>query len=148
MAARVYSVAQAVGAAIAAAFPALGATPTVAWMPMVDRPEASVLKCFIVPDRQTPRLAARSQAHVECEVLVGLLKAAADEAEISTLAATLQDISDFLLGRRITSEAVDAHFVSITGDPFFDAAGWNTLKEFKGVLRVTYRVVITIGGGG
>jgi len=147
MASRLFILAEAVAAAINAATLPIEVTAVVAWMPLADRAAASELACWVVPSTETPSNLSRGQASYECEVFVALQKAAANEAEIGELAAALELIGDSLLRKSLTVDGGTAAFVSMRIDPVLDLDHWNRLKQYTGVLRLTYRLVVFSGGG-
>lgn len=148
MASRLFILAEAVATAINAATLPIDVTAVVAWMPLADRAAASELACWVVPSTETPANLSRGQSSYECEVFVALQKAAADEAEIGSLAEKLEVIGDLLVRKSLTIGSGTAAFVSMRIDPVLDLDHWNRLKQYTGVLRLTYRLVVASSGGG
>ena len=79
------------------------------------------------------------------EILVALQKAAEDEAELSALAANLEAIGTALFQKRLPlvfegDPQGEASYLSMRIDPILDPDHWNRLKQYTGVLRITYRV--------
>lgn len=144
MASRIELVATAVAGAINAASLPLVVTAQVAWMPFTDRVDSGALACWVIPSTETPGSTARGRQEHDCEILVALQKAATGEAEIGTLVAALEAISDALAQRTLSlpgaPSAGEAVFVSTRIEPVLDPDHWNRLKQFTGVVRLVYRV--------
>ena len=147
MASRLINLANAVAAAVNAATLPTPLTAAVAWMPFTDRAVSADLACWVVPSTEAPGSLSRGQLSHECEIFVALQKAAADETEVDGLAATLESIGDALAHRPLSWSGGTAHFVSMRIDPVLDLDHWNRLKQYTGVLRLTYRIVAVAGGG-
>jgi len=145
MASRLRILADAVATAVNAAAVPLPSAAAVAWMPLADRAASDTLACWVVPSTETPGSLSRGQVSYECEVFVALQKAAANEAEIDGLAGTLEAIGDALMHRPLALPSGTAHFVSMRIEPVLDLDHWNRLKQYTGVLRLTYRVVGVVG---
>lgn len=146
MSARPHIIAKAVAAAINAATLPMAVVAQVSWMPLLDRSNIDTLACWVVPSTETPSSLSRRSTLFECEVMVGLHRAAANELEISDLAATLEAIGDELLHQPLTTDIGTAHYASMRIEPLMDIEAWNTRKQYLGVLRVTYRVSAAIKG--
>jgi len=144
MAARAHAIAQAVATAIAGATLPVAVTPQVAWMPMLERSDMDTLACFVVPRSQAPTPLTRSVAAHDCEILVGLHQAVADETAIGALAALLEAIGDALFGRTLTVGSGQASFQSLKLEPLVDIERWNTQRQYLGILSITYRITGSI----
>ena len=147
MASRLINLANAVAAAVNAATLPLALTATVAWMPFSDRAASADLACWVIPSTEAPGSLSRGQLSHECEVFIALQKPVADETEVDGLAATLEAIGDALAHRPLSWSGGAAHFASMRIDPVLDLDHWNRLKQYTGVLRLTYRIVTAAGAG-
>lgn len=151
MPARIVLVAEAVAAAINAAALPIPVQAQMKWMPLTSREDMSVIACWAIPSTESPSAIARQRGQYDCEIIVALQKAAEDEPEISALAENLEAIATALLQRSLPlvfegNPQGEAAYVSMRIDPIVDAEHWNRLKQYTGVLRVTYRVFVSTGG--
>ena len=145
MPARIVLLAEAVALAINDAPLPIPVQAQMRWMPLTDREDMSVIACWAVPSTESPANLARSRAAYDCEILVALQKAAEDEAELSALAANLEAIGTALFQKRLPlvfegDPQGEASYLSMRIDPILDPDHWNRLKQYTGVLRITYRV--------
>ena len=148
---RLVLVAEAVATAINTAALPIPVQAPMRWMPLTDREDMSVIAGWAIPSTETPANLSRRRGQYDCEILVALQKAADDEAEVSALAANLEAIGDALFQKALPlvfegAPQGEAHYLSMRIDPILDLDHWNRLKQYTGVLRLTYRVT-TQGAG-
>jgi hypothetical protein len=145
MPARIVLVAEAVATAINAVALPIPVQAQMKWMPLAEREDMGLISCWAIPGTEAPSSVARGRGQYDCEILVALQKGVQDEAEISDLAANLEAIAAALFQRTLPLVFEDvpqgeAVYLSMRLDPLLDTDHWNRLRQYTGVLRITYRV--------
>ena len=111
--ARIVLLAEAVALAINDAPLPIPVQAQMRWMPLTDREDMSVIACWAVPSSEAP--------------------------------ANLEAIGTALFQKRLPLDFEgdpqgEASYLSMRIDPILDPDHWNRLKQYTGVLRITYRV--------
>ncbi len=138
MSARIVQVAQAVKSLIDSATLPMSVVTAVAWVPMTDRASMPAPTVWIVPTAEASTTLGRGVRQRDCEIVVGLQKAIDDDAEADSLVALLEAIGDELFQKPLPG-GVGA-FLAMRTEPLLDAEHWSTLRQYTGLLRLTYRV--------
>ncbi|MCK6458123.1 MAG: hypothetical protein L6Q92_16535 [Phycisphaerae bacterium] len=109
------------------------------YQPAFDLADLAALKISVVPKSLTISNATRTDGYFDCAIDIGVQKKIADDAEVDSLVALVEQIADHLRQKRL-DDAPEAAFVSIANEPVFAPEHLDTQRVFTSVLTVTYRV--------
>jgi len=118
------------------------ATARRAYRPVFDLKEMKDLHVTVVPRGVERSTAGRGLAQREVQIDIGIQKKPAElsQAELDGLMALVENIADYLRGRRLglTPEAV---WVKTENAPIFAPEHLEQWRQFTSVLTLTYRVM-------
>ena len=112
------------------------------YRPVFDLAEMSALHVSVVPKAVAIERLNRSRHQEDYQVDVAVQKKvdAVDNATLDPLTALVQEVADFLRGRRLAAYP-GAVCVGVRNEPIYAPEHLDDLRQFTSVLTLTYRVV-------
>lgn len=112
------------------------------YVPRAALEDLQVLRVSVVPRSFKPSVATRGKRHREVGLDVGIQRRLADPdnlLEIDALVAFVEEVVDFLEGRRLA--AAEAGFLGIDSEPTVAVEHLDQKGVFTSVLTVRYRTL-------
>jgi hypothetical protein len=111
------------------------------YLPVFDLQDMQTLHVTVVPAGVTIQKLDRSRTQSDVQVDIGVQKklSEADNAEIDTLMALVEEIVDFLQFRPLAGLPT-ALWVSTENNPIFVREHMSEMRQFTSVLTLNYRV--------
>ena len=111
------------------------------YRPLFDLADMAALHVTVVPKGVVVERAdwSRSQFDYQVDVAVQKKVAAVDNATLDPLTALVQEVADFLRGRRLAALPA-AMCVAVRNEPIYAPEHLDELRQFTSVLTFTYRV--------
>jgi len=112
------------------------------YLPHYTLEELATLRVTVVPVSISESLADRSRVRGEYTMEVGVEKKIAQEADVDSLLALLEEITDHVrMGRLALAGGETAFWIRTEVEPAFAPEHLEELRAFTGVIAATYRVV-------
>ena len=114
--------------------------------PSFELTDLADLRVTVVPKGFEASVASRSLSQYDVQVDIGIqkkLSAGADEdTEVATMCGLVEEIADFLKGRRVEGEGWSAAWARpAVNDPVYSTEHLAEKRVFTSVLTLTYRVM-------
>ncbi len=104
-----------------------------------DLPEMEELHVTVIPRGEETAAGSRGQRQVDCQIDLSFQKQKTNDADVDGLLLLVQEVGDWLFGRRLGSES-ETVCIGTANEPLIEIDHLRELHQFTSVLRATCRV--------